>query len=152
MSPARFNSAVQQLELQEVFQNEGTAPQLGIVEAAKKFDSAKAPLDLLDFDAMCQIAEVFGFGAKKYGKFNYKKGMDWSRVIAAAYRHLGAFNSGENLDSESGKSHLAHLGCCVFMLLFYSKNHLGKDDRYSPSSDTTNEDAASDKVLQYKKV
>lgn len=102
-----------------------------------KYDNGKAPMELLDYAAMKEIAEVFGFGAAKYGRYNYKAGIDYSRIIGAAYRHLGAFNSGENIDPESGKSHLAHLGCCVFMLLEYIKNNPERDDRYKPSSDAS---------------
>lgn len=96
----------------------------------KKFDSDKAPMELLSNQALVEIAKVFGHGAKKYGKFNYKAGLSWGRVIGAAYRHLGAFNSGEDLDPESGLSHIAHLGCCVIMLLDYIKDHPELDDRY----------------------
>lgn len=97
-----------------------------------KHDSDKAPMELLSHQALVQIAEVFGAGAAKYGRFNYKAGIEWSRLIGAAYRHLGAFNSGENLDAETGKSHIAHLGCCVAMLLDMIKQHPELDDRYCP--------------------
>lgn len=104
---------------------------------AKKFDDNKAPMELLSHQALAQIAEVFGHGAIKYGKHNYKKGLAWSRVIGAAYRHLGAFNSGEDLDPESGRSHIAHLGCCVIMLLDFIKEHKELDDRYVATSSKT---------------
>lgn len=97
---------------------------------AKKFDNDKAPMELLSHKALLEIAKVFGHGAKKYGRYNYKAGLDWTRVIGAAQRHIGAFNSGEDLDPESGFSHLAHAGCCVIMLLDYIRTHPEKDDRY----------------------
>lgn len=98
-----------------------------------KHDNGKAPMELLSHQALLQIAEVFGAGAAKYGRYNYKAGIGWSRLIGAAYRHLGAFNSGENLDAETGKSHIAHLGCCVAMLLDMIKEHPELDDRYCSS-------------------
>lgn len=100
--------------------------------SGKKFDGGKAPMELLSHKALLQIAEVFGHGAEKYGRFNYKNGLDWGRVIGAAYRHLGAFNSGEDTDPESGYSHVAHLGCCVIMLLDYISSHPELDNRYKP--------------------
>lgn len=99
---------------------------------AKKFDSGKPPMELLSHNALVEIAKVFGVGAIKYGRYNYKDGMSWTRLIGAAHRHLGAFNSGEDLDSESSLSHIAHLGCCVIMLLDYIKDHPELDDRYVP--------------------
>lgn len=96
----------------------------------KKYDTGKAPMELLSHGALEEIARVFGHGAVKYGRYNYKAGLDWTRVVGAAYRHLGAFNSGENLDSESGFSHIAHLGACCIMLLDYIKDHPELDDRW----------------------
>jgi dATP/dGTP diphosphohydrolase len=95
-----------------------------------KFDTDKVPMELLSHEALTQIAKVLGYGASKYGRYNYKAGMKWSRIIGAAYRHLGAFNSGEDLDPETQLSHVAHLGCCVIMLLDYIKYHPELDDRY----------------------
>jgi hypothetical protein len=53
--------------------------------------------------------------------------------IGAAFRHLSAFNQGENADPETGRSHVAHLACCAFMLLDYIKEHPELDDRYKPN-------------------
>ena len=109
---------------------QNSIPPKTVEYVATKHDADKAPMELLSHEALLEIAKVFGFGAKKYGRFNYREGMEWSRVVGAAYRHLGAFNSGEDLDPESGLTHLAHLGCCVMMLLDYYREHKSKDDRY----------------------
>jgi hypothetical protein len=73
------------------------------------------------------------FGSKKYGDYNWAKGMKWSRMYAAALRHLFAFWEGQDLDEESGISHLAHLGCCAQFLIYYQGRHIGEDDRPAPS-------------------
>lgn len=95
-----------------------------------KHDGNKPPVDLLSTDALEQIARVLGFGATKYARHNWRKGIAWSRVVAAAMRHLLAWKDGEDLDEESGLSHLAHAGCCVMFLLEYLKTHPEFDDRY----------------------
>lgn len=101
-----------------------------------KYDEGKPPMELLPNSALVEIAKVFGEGAKKYGRYNYRAGMAWTRIIGAAYRHLGAFNSGEDLDPETKLSHLAHLGSCVLMLLSYINEHPELDDRYKkPATD-----------------
>jgi hypothetical protein len=99
-------------------------------EDALKYDAGKVPLELLPKQAMDEIAKVLGFGASKYGRDNWRKGMDWSRLIGAALRHITAFNDGEDIDPESGISHLAHAGCCISFLLAYQQLGLGRDDRY----------------------
>jgi hypothetical protein len=99
-----------------------------------KYDSGKPPMELLSSEALTQIAKVMGKGAEKYGAQNWRNGLEWSRVIGAALRHLTSFNNGEDLDPETGLSHLAHAGCCVMFLLEYIKTHPELDDRYRPNS------------------
>lgn len=103
-----------------------------MMDAAVKNDAEKPPMDLVPYPAILEIAKVLGFGARKYAAHNWRKGMKWSRLIAAAERHIGAFKEGEDLDPESGLSHLAHLGCCVVFLLTYQVTNIGTDDRWKP--------------------
>jgi hypothetical protein len=99
---------------------------------ALKFDDGKLPLHLLSTEAMNQTAAVLQFGAEKYAAHNWRKGFTWSRPLAAAMRHITAFNAGEDKDPESGLSHLAHAACCIMFLLEFEKTHRELDDRYKP--------------------
>lgn len=74
------------------------------------------------------LAKVLTFGARKYGDHNWRKGMAWSRLVAAALRHL---NAPEENDPESGYPHVWHALCCCIMLLEYQMQGIGTDDRYS---------------------
>lgn len=98
----------------------------------KKLDSEKPRADLLPTAPLLAIAQVLGFGAKKYDAHNWRGGIEYSRLIGAALRHLLAYNDGEDKDPESGLSHLAHLGCCVLFLLEQEAKGTGLDDRYKP--------------------
>ncbi len=100
---------------------------------ALKFDQNKLPLNLLSTEAMNQTAAVLKFGAQKYAEHNWRAGFAWSRPLAAAMRHLTAFNDGEDRDPESGLSHLAHAACCIMFLLEFEKTHPHLDDRYKPN-------------------
>jgi hypothetical protein len=100
---------------------------------ALKFDSDKLPLNLLSTEALNQTAAVLAFGAQKYAEHNWRKGFAWSRPLAAAMRHITAFNDGEDCDPESGLSHLAHASCCIMFLLEFQKTHPHLDDRYQPN-------------------
>ena len=100
--------------------------------SALKFDDGKLPLHLLSTEAMNQTAAVLQFGADKYAAHNWRKGFVWSRPLAAAMRHITAFNAGEDKDPESGLSHLAHAACCIMFLLEFEKTHKELDDRYKP--------------------
>ncbi len=99
-----------------------------------KFDTGKAPLALLPSEALIEIAEVLGFGAEKYGPNNWRDDADkteWSRSYSSLQRHLNAFWSGQDIDPESGLSHLAHAATQIVILMVQrSDGHLHMDDRY----------------------
>lgn len=97
---------------------------------AVKHDSGKAPLHLLSTTALLEVARVLEFGANKYSANNWRDGFLWSRPTSAALRHILAWNSGEDVDPESGVSHLAHAMCCLMFLLEFEKTHPELDDRY----------------------
>jgi len=103
---------------------------LSTTEAAK-FDGEKVRLDLLPFESIKAIGDVLTFGAKKYDAHNWRKGMSWSRLIGAALRHIFAWATGQDKDSESGLSHLAHAMCCLAFLFSYQQLGAGTDDRYN---------------------
>ena len=109
-----------------------------IAGTALKFDQNKLPLNLLSTEAMNQTAAVLAFGAQKYAAHNWRAGFTWSRPLAAAMRHITAFNDGEDRDPESGLSHLAHAACCIMFLLEFEKTHPHLDDRYKPNVPPTN--------------
>ena len=102
----------------------------------QKFDQQKPRMDLLDPDFLEHVAQVLTFGAQKYDEHNWRNGINTSRLIAAAYRHLGAINRGEDRDPESGLSHVAHLGCCVMFLDWTLCNRPELDDRWKNVTST----------------
>ena len=95
----------------------------------RKDDSDKTPWDLLPPDAVEEILKVLAFGAKKYDRRNWEKGMAWNRPFNALMRHMWAWHGGEATDPETGISHLAHAGCCILFLLAYEKRKIGEDNR-----------------------
>lgn len=101
-------------------------------EGGLKYDNEKPPLALLDPDFLDGVGSVLGFGARKYAAHNWRNGISYSRLISAAYRHLGAINRGEDLDPESGLAHSYHLGCCVMFLASMMKTRPDLDDRWKP--------------------
>jgi hypothetical protein len=98
--------------------------------SGRKDDAEKSRTDLLDPDALEGLAKVLTFGANKYDAHNWRGGIAFSRLIAAALRHLFAIMRGEDNDSESGLPHVDHLGCCWMFLSYHMKNRSDKDDRW----------------------
>ena len=97
--------------------------------AGKKFDADKNRLDLIPMQVMEEIGKVLTIGAQKYGKDNWKKGMKWSRLQAAALRHYSQWSQKEAKDPETGLSHLAHMMTNILFLMWYEMNQGGEDDR-----------------------
>jgi hypothetical protein len=95
-----------------------------------KHDNNKPRMDLLDSEFLTGLSQVLTFGANKYDAHNWRRGINYSRLIAAAYRHLGSINGGEDMDSESGLPHVYHLACCVMFLSWMMTNRKDLDDRW----------------------
>jgi len=98
-----------------------------------KFDEGKAPLALIPPEALLEIAEVFGFGAEKYGVNNWRDDGDTTcklRTYSSIQRHLNAWHAGEDLDPESGKTHLSHAATQLMILMMHCMEHPELDDRY----------------------
>ena len=94
----------------------------GVITGAAgiKFDGGKPQWSLLPFKALKEVVDVLTYGAKKYAPDNWKKVPNAKqRYIDAGFRHFTAYASGEKLDSETGKSHLAHALCCLLYLLAF---------------------------------
>jgi len=95
-----------------------------------KHDQEKPDMSLLSSIAIFKIAQVMTYGKSKYSANNWRGGFKWSRVIAAALRHIFAWLGGEDKDPETGLSHLAHASCCLFFLLEFETTKPELDDRY----------------------
>lgn len=93
-----------------------------------KNDRGKLPWHLLPFDALEEVVKVLQHGAAQYGDRNWERGMRWSRVYAAALRHVTAYVWKGRRDPDTGLSHLAHLVCCALFLLAYECRGVGEDD------------------------
>ena len=88
----------------------------------RKFDTDKPDYTLLPWDAVEEIVKVMDFGANKYARDNWKhvEGAD-TRYLAAAFRHLSAYAQNEDVDAETGISHLAHAACCMLFMISINK-------------------------------
>ena len=96
---------------------------------AIKSDKGKSRMDLIPPNTLLEVGAVFSFGALKYADRNWEKGFTNGRLAGAALRHITQWQAGENLDPESGYSHLTHAICSLMMLSELSKCPNFQDDR-----------------------
>ena len=76
------------------------------------------------------IAMEYGANKPEYGRNNWKKGMEWSRLVDAAQRHGLAILAGEDVDKDSGNPHVAHMLASIHMLLGNHAMKVGTNDIY----------------------
>lgn len=96
---------------------------------AMKFDDGKPPIDLVDKELIIEVAKILGYGAEKYEAHNWRTGLPLTRYYSAAMRHLMAWNDGEDVDPESGLSHISHAACNMMFILRLMKDKPELDNR-----------------------
>jgi hypothetical protein len=95
-----------------------------------KHDSGKPRVSLIPKAALLGAARGLTYGEKKYGTHNFRNGISYSRLADACLRHLTAWLEGENIDAESGNSHLDHALASLCMLKFMEEHRKDMDDRW----------------------
>lgn len=96
---------------------------------ADRANIGKMRWTLMDFESMKDMIAVLEFGAKKYSKDNWKKGLPVTEITDSMLRHLVAFLAGENIDPESGLPHTGHIMCNAMFLSHMYKFKPEFDDR-----------------------
>ena len=109
-------------------QLEAQLPKQSVSPKGRK-QTKDARFDLLPWDAIWQVARIFGFGASKYAERNWENGLRWSSSYAAVQRHLALFWAGQDRDDESGLYHIAHAAWHCLVLLAHVLRGIGTDDR-----------------------
>lgn len=83
----------------------------------RKYDGGKPEYGLLPPYILEETVKVLTFGAQKYERENWRYVDDGKRrYFDALQRHVWAWKRGEQIDPESGLSHLAHAACCILFL------------------------------------
>ena len=100
-------------------------------ELAMRFNEGKSPLSMMvearhAINGCCSVLE---FGAKKYARGNWHKGLSHTQVCDSMLRHLSAYLSGEDNDPESGLRHVDHIMCNALFLAEGTVTHPELDDR-----------------------
>jgi hypothetical protein len=88
----------------------------------RKFDSNKPRWSLLPTGTVSLVIEILEIGAAKYEEDNWKQVPNArKRYYNALMRHTELWWSGEKIDEESGKLHMAHVVCNALFLLWFDK-------------------------------
>lgn len=105
-------------------------------DKALNYDEGKDPLAHLPWNAISQMSRVQMYGHEKYKDFNnYRKGMEVTRNLSCAIRHIRDYLLGKDKDEESGLHPLAHALCRIAFVLENIAEGKAIDDRYKTETD-----------------
>jgi len=86
-------------------------------EKALRYNEGKPQWGLVHYKSLEPMIRVLEFGSKKYAPNNWMKKMDRTKILESTQRHLAALMDGEEIDPETGISHIGNLMCNA---MFYS--------------------------------
>lgn len=113
----------------------GTNERVSVSSTGARKGKKDEQFGLIPWESMRAVARVYAMGAKKYDDpYQWRAGYKWSLSFDALMRHATAFWQGEDVDSESNESHLAHVVFHALSLIYYSEYQRSFDDRPKPPS------------------
>lgn len=89
-----------------------------------RYNQGKPEVSQLDPRFILALADLMTKSAEKYGKFNWAKGQEYHTPFDSCQRHLLKFMSGEDIDSESGLSHLVHAAANIMIMWTSQKKNI----------------------------
>jgi Domain of unknown function (DUF5664) len=88
--------------------------------SADRFNSGKLKWSLVHWKSIEPMVRVLEFGALKYAPDNWKKGLDKKEILESMMRHLTSLMDGEDVDVESGISHMGHIQCNAMFYNYFN--------------------------------
>lgn len=117
-----------------------------------RYNSGKAEIHQVPTSNIFAIAKTLQYGAQKYAKGNFRKGMAWTTVYDCAMRHMMKWLDGEQVDEESGLPHLYHAITNIGFLIEYAETCPELDDRFTAAPINKSQDSFEKiKFNEYKK-
>ena len=98
-------------------------------ERADRFNTDKPKWALVDFKSLEPMVNVLEFGAQKYSKDNWKKGLLVTEICESLLRHTFDLLEGKTLDDESKLKLTGHILANAMILEHMISNKPEFDDR-----------------------
>jgi len=105
-------------------------PKGAATSKGKKFDGKKPRVDLIPPEFTIGTADALTFGGKKYGEHNFKEGIQYSRLLGAAKRHIELELANVGVDGDSKLDHWKLACASLAMYAFMVRNRSAMDDRF----------------------
>lgn len=110
----------------------------------------KVPMSCVPMPPLTEVAVAMQEGARKYGRHNYRQaGIRASVYFDAAMRHLIAWWEGEDIDPDSGISHISKAVATLMVLRDGQMRSMCEDDRPPRTPDVIRQaNVLSEKVVE----
>lgn len=95
---------------------------------AKRFNKGKLRWSLIDYKSIIPLVEALEYGANKYSRDNWKKGLIEHEILDSIQRHFVELVNGNDFDDESGVRHEGHIMANLMFLLYQKLNKKVKDN------------------------
>lgn len=95
-------------------------------------NSGKLRWSLVDFSSLEEMLKVLEWGAEHYGFDNWKKGLHREEILESIQRHTIKLLNKEEVDTETGISHAAHIMCNTIFYLYHHRNNSFSKERNNP--------------------
>lgn len=89
-----------------------------------RYNTGKPKWSLVHMHSLVPMIRALEYGALKYAPFNWQKPMKRDEVLDSMQRHLAALIDGNELDDESGLTHIGHI---MANAMFYSYHFVEKE-------------------------
>lgn len=99
-----------------------------ITNKSLRYNFGKPRWSQVHFESLIPMVRVLEFGEQKYGKSNWKINLDRTEILESLSRHLFSLMDGEEIDKESGLSHIGHIMSNA-MFYEYHTNKTRKDGK-----------------------
>lgn len=122
---------------------------------AIRYNAGKPQYSIIDYSALEPMVRVLEFGAKKYARDDWRKGLDKHGILDSLARHVGELIDAvnEKRDETDHESHQPIIGHILCNAMFYSKFYAQEKQNLNMGSlDNFNWDAdkkATQKVRQH---
>jgi hypothetical protein len=90
----------------------------------------KPPISTISVPVLAELGVAMMEGSRKYGRHNYRvSGVRASTYYDAMFRHMGSWWEGEDIDPDSGLSHVTKAIATLFVLRDAMIQNMFNDDR-----------------------
>lgn len=100
-------------------------------DQSKRENQGKIQSRELDPSFLLAMGEVLTKSRSKYDSFNWTKPTQLSTPYESLFRHLMAFQGGEDIDPDDGCHHMVKVAVNAMFLYYHNTNHKEEsDDRF----------------------